>query len=50
MERFAEGLAVDPDNVPARVSYARALYLSGHADKAGEELEVPLTGAKRQHQ
>ena len=40
---FAEGLAVDPDNVPARVSYARALYLSDHVDKAEIELEEALT-------
>jgi len=38
-ERFSEGLAVDPDNVPARVSYARALYLSGRADEAATQLE-----------
>jgi len=37
-ERFAEGLAVDPDNIPARVSYARALYLSGRAGEAAAEL------------
>ncbi len=42
VERFAEGLAVDPDNVPARVSYARALYLAGRADEAGAELEKAL--------
>jgi len=42
VERFEEGLAVDPDNVPARVSYARALYLSGHADQAGTELKKTL--------
>jgi len=41
-ERFAEGLAIDPGNVPARVSYARALYLSGRADEAGAELERAL--------
>jgi tetratricopeptide (TPR) repeat protein len=41
-ERFAEGLAIDPDNVPARVSYARALYLSGRGDAAGEQLESAL--------
>lgn len=42
VERFAEGLAADPDNVPGRVSYARALYLSGHADQAAMELEQAL--------
>lgn len=41
-ERFAEGLAVDPDNVPARVSYARALYLAGRGEDAGRELEAAL--------
>jgi tetratricopeptide (TPR) repeat protein len=41
-KRFAEGLAIDPDNVPARVSYARALYLSGSADQAQEELSRAL--------
>ncbi len=42
VERFAEGLAVDPDNLPARVSYARALYLAGRADDAGAALEQTL--------
>jgi tetratricopeptide (TPR) repeat protein len=41
-ERFAEGLAIDPDNVPARVSYARALYLAGRGDAAAEQLETAL--------
>jgi len=41
-EHFASGLAVDPDNVPARVSYARVLYLSGQGDRAGAELEKAL--------
>ena len=40
--RFAEGLAIDPENVPARVSYARALYLSGRMEKAEEELASAL--------
>jgi tetratricopeptide (TPR) repeat protein len=39
---FAQGLAIDPDNVPARVSHARALFLSGHADKARAELSKAL--------
>jgi len=39
---FAEGLAIDPENVPARVSYARALYLSGQTEEAGEELARAL--------
>lgn len=41
-ELFAEGLAVDPGNIPARVSYARALYLSGSADEAAAELNKVL--------
>jgi tetratricopeptide (TPR) repeat protein len=40
--RFAEGLAIDPENVPARVSYARALYISGRAEEAEEELSRAL--------
>jgi tetratricopeptide (TPR) repeat protein len=40
--RFAEGLAVDPDNAAARVSYARALYLAGRRDEAGVELARAL--------
>jgi len=40
--RFAEGLAIDPENVPARVSYARTLYLSGRAQEAEEELARAL--------
>ena len=39
---FAEGLAVDPENVPARVSYARALYLAGRADQARVELDKAI--------
>ena len=39
---FAEGLAIDLENAPARVSYARALYLSGRAEEAGEELARAL--------
>lgn len=39
---FAEGLAVDPANVPARVSHARVLFLSGRRDEAGEELAAAL--------
>lgn len=40
--RFEEGLGVDPDNVPARVSYARTLYLSGRVDDAAKELTAAL--------
>lgn len=41
-EHFAEGLAVDPENARARVSYARALYLSGQAGQAGDELNQAI--------
>jgi tetratricopeptide (TPR) repeat protein len=41
--RFAEGLAVAPNNVAARVSYARVLYLIGKKDEAGKELTAALT-------
>jgi tetratricopeptide (TPR) repeat protein len=39
-EAFGQGLAQDPENAFARVSYARALYLSGHADNSREQLEI----------
>jgi tetratricopeptide (TPR) repeat protein len=42
VERFQEGLAVDPDNAAARVSYARALYLNGARDQAAPELDRAL--------
>ncbi len=44
-ELFAHGLAVDPDNAAARVTYARALYLSG--DPAGAERELRATLARQ---
>jgi tetratricopeptide (TPR) repeat protein len=40
--RFGEGLAVAPDNVAARVSYARVLYLVGKKNDAGKELAAAL--------
>ncbi len=40
--RFAEGLAVAPDNVAARVSHARVLYLIGNKNEAGKELTSAL--------
>lgn len=39
-EAFGQGLAQDQKNAFARVSYARALYLSGHADRSREQLEI----------
>ncbi len=40
--QFEKGLAVDPDNLAARVSYARALYLGGQSDAAEQQLDVVL--------
>jgi len=40
---FAAGLEVEPDNVRARTSYARALYLNGDSAGAGRELSRVLT-------
>jgi tetratricopeptide (TPR) repeat protein len=40
--RFAEGLAVDPENAAAHVSYARALYLSGRSEEAEAALDEAL--------
>lgn len=37
-DQFSQGLAVDPDNAAARVSYARALFLSD--DNAGARREL----------
>ena len=39
---FAEGLAVDPENAPARVSHARALFLSGREEEADRALTRAL--------
>jgi tetratricopeptide (TPR) repeat protein len=39
---FEQGLAQDPHNMRARVSYARALYLSGDAAGSRRELERAL--------
>jgi tetratricopeptide (TPR) repeat protein len=59
---FARGLEIDPENVHARVSYARALYLAGQTDAAERELVKArelapehvlanfLLGVLRQHQ
>jgi tetratricopeptide (TPR) repeat protein len=40
--QFEQGLEVDPDNLAARVSYARALYLGGHTEAAREQLDTVL--------
>lgn len=39
---FAAGLDVEPDNIRARTSYARALYLNGDPIGAGRELSRAL--------
>ena len=44
-EAFGAGLAQDEDNAFARVSYARALYLSGHPEKTREQLEIVVDTA-----
>lgn len=48
LERFAEGLAIDPQNIPARVSYARALYLAGQGEQATGQLERALADDPQQ--
>lgn len=40
---FAEGLEITPDNRQARISYARALLLSGETERAAEQLELLLS-------
>ncbi|MCF7985159.1 MAG: tetratricopeptide repeat protein [Thiohalocapsa sp.] len=42
VDEFAAGLAVDPNNAAARVSYARVLYLVGRRDDAAAELDRAL--------
>lgn len=42
VDQFRAGLAVDPDNAAARVSYARALYLAGQRESAAEQLAQAL--------
>lgn len=43
-DQFAAGLAVDPDNRAARLSYARVLYLANDPDGARRELDAALAG------
>jgi tetratricopeptide (TPR) repeat protein len=45
VRRFAEGLEVAPDNVAARTSYARALWLSGDEEGAEAQLSRVLEQA-----
>jgi tetratricopeptide (TPR) repeat protein len=42
VESFRQGLALDPENVNARVSFARSLYLSGDRDAAQAQLAEAL--------
>lgn len=42
VRELAAGLDAAPDNVPARVSYARALYLAGDREAAERELDRVL--------
>jgi protein O-mannosyl-transferase len=44
-EAFGQGLEEDPDNLAARISHARALYLAGKRAAAREQLEIVV--AKR---
>jgi len=39
-EAFGQGLEEDPDNLAARISHARALYLAGNRAQAREQLET----------
>ena len=48
IEHFKKGLEIDPDNLAARVSYARALYLGGQPDASETQLNSVL--AKDPHQ
>jgi tetratricopeptide (TPR) repeat protein len=41
-DAFARGLEREPDNVDARISYARALYLTGDKSQARQQLEDVL--------
>lgn len=41
-KHFKSGLEINPDNLAARISYARALYLAGQDDAALEQLHIVL--------
>lgn len=45
IDRFRQGLAIEPGNGYARTSLARALYLDGQATQAREEFERAAQGA-----
>jgi tetratricopeptide (TPR) repeat protein len=42
VEHFRAGLEVDPENLAARISYARVLYLDGQTQAAQQQLETVL--------
>jgi tetratricopeptide (TPR) repeat protein len=46
---FEAGLQLDPDNIAARTSYARVLYLDGDNSRARSELELVLKQDPRKH-
>jgi len=48
IEQFEKGLEVDPENLAARVSYARALYLGGQAGAAEKQLNRVLERDQQQ--
>ena len=48
IEQFEKGLEVDPENLAARVSYARALYLGGQSDAAEKQLNHVLARDQQQ--
>jgi tetratricopeptide (TPR) repeat protein len=42
VQAFEQGLALEPDNADARISYARSLYLAGKKGEARQALEQAL--------
>jgi len=48
IEQFEKGLEVDPENLAARVSYARALYLDGRSDAVEKQLNSVLARDQQQ--
>lgn len=43
VKAFKQGLTIDPDNLNARISFARALFLAGEESQAEEQLRAVLT-------
>jgi tetratricopeptide (TPR) repeat protein len=48
IERFEAGLESDPENLAARVSYARALFLDGQVDAARSQLQSVIARDPKQ--